>query len=109
MLKHSVMTGVLANADTKENVEKSFYAYNEASFTSVKSNGGVEYPPQTILIREKRNNGWWKIQTWEGEKWINLNGEKKYVEKSFYTYNEPSFVSPKGGGGQVFTAQEVPV
>ncbi|HDX9632139.1 TPA: NlpC/P60 family protein, partial [Bacillus cereus] len=80
----------------KENVEKSFYAYNEASFTAVKSNGGVEYPPQTILIREKRNNGWWKIQTWEGEKWINLNGEKKYVEKPFYTYNEPSFVSAKG-------------
>ncbi|MGG3671719.1 NlpC/P60 family protein, partial [Bacillus nitratireducens] len=98
MLKHSVMTGVLANADMKENVGKSFYAYNEASFTSVKSNGGVEYPPQTILIKEKRNNGWWKIQTWEGEKWINLNGEKKYVEKSFYTYNEPSFISAKGGG-----------
>ncbi|QWH40901.1 MULTISPECIES: 3D domain-containing protein [Bacillus cereus group] len=109
MLKHSVMMGAFANADTKENVEKSFYAYNEASFTSGKSNGGVEYTPQTILVKEKRNNGWWKIQTWEGEKWINLNGEKKYVEKPFYTYNEPSFVSAKGGGGQSFSAQEVPV
>ncbi|MGE6402417.1 3D domain-containing protein [Bacillus cereus] len=109
MLKHSVMMGAFANADTKENVEKSFYAYNEASFTSGKSNGGVEYTPQTILVKEKRNNGWWKIQTWEGEKWINLNGEKKYVEKPFYTYDEPSFVSAKGGGGQSFSAQEVPV
>ncbi|WJE27128.1 3D domain-containing protein [Bacillus cereus] len=109
MLKHSVMMGAFANADTKENVEKSFYAYNEASFTSGKSNGGVEYTPQTILVKEKRNNGWWKIQTWEGEKWINLNGEKKYVEKQFYTYDEPSFVSAKGGGGQSFSAQEVPV
>ncbi|MGG0266253.1 C40 family peptidase [Bacillus tropicus] len=99
--------GAFVNTDTKENVEKSFYAYNEASFTSVKSNGGVEYPPQTILIKEKRNNGWWRIQTWEGDKWINLNGEKKYVEKLFYTYNEPSFVSSKGGQGQVFSAQEL--
>ncbi|SIQ04331.1 NlpC/P60 family protein [Bacillus cereus] len=109
MLENSVMMGTLASTDMKENVGKSFYAYNEASFTSGKSNGGVEYTPQTILVKEKQNNGWWKIQTWEGEKWINLNGEKKYVEKPFYTYNEPSFVSAKGGGGQSFSAQEVPV
>ena len=51
MLKHSVMMGVLV--DTKENVEKSFYAY-KASFTSDKSNGGVEMPNNSCEGKTKQ-------------------------------------------------------
>lgn len=57
---------------------KSFFAYNEPSFTSAKGNGGAQYGPQKALtVKEKRSNGWWKIGTWEGDKWINTDGEKR--------------------------------
>ncbi|MGQ7191368.1 hypothetical protein ACUODJ_58675, partial [Escherichia sp. HC-CC] len=33
-----------------------------------------------------------KVKTWEGEKWLNLDGEERFINKSFYAYNEPSHV-----------------
>ncbi|MDF9513616.1 NlpC/P60 family protein, partial [Bacillus paranthracis] len=79
----------------KKYVEKSFYTYNEPSFVSPKGGGGQVFTAQEVPVIDGTTSGWLKIISYEGEKWINPNGEKKYVEKSFYTYNEPSFVSTK--------------
>ncbi|PHF06311.1 hypothetical protein COF84_30170 [Bacillus wiedmannii] len=87
---------------------KSFFAYNEPSFTSAKGNGGAQYGPQKALtVKEKRSDGWWKIGTWEGDKWINTDGEKKKIEKPYITFAEPKFTSPKGNNGNVIAPQVV--
>ncbi|EOP36205.1 DUF3238 domain-containing protein [Bacillus cereus] len=89
---------------------KSFFAYNEPSFTSAKGNGGAQYGPQKALtVKEKRSDGWWKIGTWEGDKWINTDGEKKKIEKPYITFAEPKFTSPKGNNGNVIAPQVVTV
>ncbi len=72
-----------------------------------KGGQGQVFSAQELLVIDGTTSGWLKIISYEGEKWINPNGEKKYVEKSFYTYNEPSFVSSKGGQGQVFFSTRV--
>nr|WP_088123564.1 DUF3238 domain-containing protein [Bacillus wiedmannii] len=88
-------------------VDKNFYAYNEPSFTSKK---GQEYTPQkSLVVKEKRTNGWWKIATFEGDKWINLTGEQKKIEKPYITFAEPKFTSPKGNNGNVIAPQVVTV
>ncbi|MDA1526750.1 hypothetical protein PDJ99_26915, partial [Bacillus cereus] len=89
---------------------KSFFAYNEPSFTSAKGNGGAQYGPQKALtVKEKRSDGWWKIGTWEGDKWINTDGEKKKIEKPYITFADPKFSSPKGNNGNVIAPQVVTV
>ncbi|KMP42154.1 fibronectin [Bacillus cereus] len=76
---------------------KSFFAYNEPKFTSAKGNGGIQYGPQKALtVKEKRSNGWWKIGTWEGDKWINADGELQAFDKPFLAFYEPTFSSQKG-------------
>ncbi|HHT7174526.1 TPA: hypothetical protein ACTZ3H_005353 [Bacillus cereus] len=76
---------------------KSFFAYSEPKFTSAKGNGGIQYGPQKALtVKEKRSNGWWKIGTWEGDKWINADGELQAFDKPFLAFYEPSFSSQKG-------------
>ncbi|NUC20234.1 DUF3238 domain-containing protein [Bacillus mycoides] len=81
----------------KEPLNKWFYAYNEPSFNSQKSNGGNQFGPQTALgVKEKRANGWWKVVTYEGDKWINTDGELKSFDKPFLAFYEPSFTSQKG-------------
>ncbi|EOP44840.1 YiiX/YebB-like N1pC/P60 family cysteine hydrolase [Bacillus cereus] len=98
----------ISSADVvKETVNKPFYAYNEPVFTSQKSNGGQQYGPQTLDVKEKRSNGWWKVQTWEGDKWINLDGEIKYFDKSFLTFYEPSFASMRGNMGIAYNPQNL--
>ena len=67
-----------------------------------KGGGGQSFLAQEVPVIDGTTSGWLKIISYEGEKWINPNGEKKYVEKSFYTYNEPSFVSPKEVEGNPF-------
>lgn len=100
----------ISSADVvKETVNKSFYAYNESVFTSQKSNEGQQYGPQTLNVKEKRSNGWWKIQTWEGDKWINLEGEIKYFDKSFLTFYEPSFGSMRGNMEIAYNPQNLNV
>ena len=32
-----------------------------------------------------------KVSTYEGYKWINPDGEERFINKSFYAYNEASF------------------
>ena len=43
----------------------------------------------------EQKNGWLKVQTWEGDKWMIPNGELRFVNKSLYVYNEPSFSAVK--------------
>ncbi|PEN51237.1 hypothetical protein COM47_00765 [Bacillus wiedmannii] len=101
----------IASAETsvQENITKKFYAYDEPSFTSPKSNWGNQFNPQVVTVKEKRSNGWWKISTSQGDKWISLNGEMKTMSKAFYTYNEPSFSSVKANMGVQLNPQNVNV
>ncbi|WP_254865792.1 hypothetical protein, partial [Bacillus cereus] len=94
------------NPDGEERfVNKSFYAYNEASFNAAKANAGALYSPQNFRVIDGTTSGWLKVKTWEGEKWMNLDGEERFINKSFYAYNEPSFNSGKANAGALYSPQ----
>ncbi|EJR25363.1 C40 family peptidase [Bacillus cereus] len=94
------------NPDGEERfINKSFYAYNEASFNAAKANAGALYNPQNFRVVDGTPNGWLKVKTWEGEKWLNLDGEERFINKSFYAYNEPSFSSAKANAGALYSPQ----
>ncbi|MGN4304300.1 3D domain-containing protein [Bacillus cereus group sp. BCN31] len=94
------------NPDGEERfINKSFYAYNEASFNAAKANAGALYSPQNFRVVDGTPNGWLKVKTWEGEKWLNLDGEERFINKSFYAYNEPSFSSGKANAGALYSPQ----
>jgi 3D (Asp-Asp-Asp) domain-containing protein len=86
-------------------INKSFYAYNEASFNAAKANAGALYNPQNFRVVDGTPSGWLKVKTWEGEKWLNLDGEERFINKSFYAYNEPSFSSSKANAGALYSPQ----
>ncbi|MDA2064529.1 C40 family peptidase [Bacillus cereus] len=94
------------NPDGEERfINKSFYAYNEASFNAAKANAGALYNPQNFRVVDGTTSGWLKVKTWEGEKWMNLDGEERFINKSFYAYNEPSFSSGKANAGALYSPQ----
>ncbi|ASI82002.1 C40 family peptidase [Bacillus cereus] len=94
------------NPDGEEKfINKSFYAYNEASFNAAKANAGALYNPQNFRVVDGTTSGWLKVKTWEGEKWMNLDGEERFINKSFYAYNEPSFSSGKANAGALYSPQ----
>ncbi|MDI6676996.1 C40 family peptidase [Bacillus wiedmannii] len=94
------------NPDGEERfINKSFYAYNEASFNAAKANAGAVYNPQNFRVVDGTPSGWLKVKTWEGEKWLNLDGEERFINKSFYAYNEPSFSSGKANAGALYNPQ----
>ncbi|QCY60202.1 C40 family peptidase [Bacillus thuringiensis] len=94
------------NPDGEERfINKSFYAYNEASFNAAKANAGALYNPQNFRVVDGTTSGWLKVKTWEGEKWLNLDGEERFINKSFYAYNEPSFSSAKANAGALYSPQ----
>ncbi|HDX9530254.1 TPA: 3D domain-containing protein [Bacillus thuringiensis] len=94
------------NPDGEERfINKSFYAYNEASFNAAKANAGALYNPQNFRVVDGTPSGWLKVKTWEGEKWLNLDGEERFINKSFYAYNEPSFSSGKANAGALYSPQ----
>ncbi|WJX06229.1 3D domain-containing protein [Bacillus cereus] len=94
------------NPDGEERfINKSFYAYNEASFNAGKANAGALYSPQNFRVVDGTPSGWLKVKTWEGEKWLNLDGEERFINKSFYAYNEPSFSSGKANAGALYSPQ----
>ncbi|WP_044796025.1 C40 family peptidase [Bacillus cereus] len=94
------------NPDGEERfINKSFYAYNEASFNAAKANAGALYNPQNFRVVDGTTSGWLKVKTWEGEKWMNLDGEERFINKSFYAYNEPSFSSAKANAGALYSPQ----
>ncbi|MCU5120407.1 3D domain-containing protein [Bacillus cereus] len=86
-------------------INKSFYAYNEASFNATKANAGAVYNPQNFRVVDGTPSGWLKVKTWEGEKWLNLDGEERFINQSFYAYNEPSFSSGKANAGALYSPQ----
>ena len=69
---------------------KNFFTYNEPSLSS-----GIayEYEPQPVTVFEEREDGWIKIQTGLGFKWVCLNEKKIDIDKKFFTYNAPSLSS----------------
>ncbi|MCM3223765.1 C40 family peptidase [Bacillus cereus] len=94
------------NPDGEERfINKAFYTYNEASFNAGKANAGALYNPQNFRVVDGTPNGWLKVKTWEGEKWLNLDGEERFIEKAFYAYNEPSFSSGKANAGALYSPQ----
>ncbi|MDZ4557134.1 3D domain-containing protein, partial [Bacillus cereus] len=94
------------NPDGEERfINKSFYAYKEASFNAGKANAGALYSPQNFRVVDGTPSGWLKVKTWEGEKWLNLDGEERFINKSFYAYNEPSFSSGKANAGALYSPQ----
>ncbi|PEJ31387.1 hypothetical protein CN889_30755, partial [Bacillus wiedmannii] len=104
ILSISTFSMVTHAASSSETVNQSFYGYKEPSFNSAKTNGGSEYGAQNVGVIEKRDNGWWKIETWEGPVWINLNGEER-VMGDFYAYDEPSFSSKVANAGAKYGRQ----
>ena len=104
ILSISTFSIVTHAASSSEYVNQSFYGYKEPSFNSVKTNGGSEYGAQNVGVVEKRDNGWWKIETWEGPVWINLNGEER-VMGDFYAYDEPSLSSKVANAGAKYGRQ----
>ncbi|PGU99400.1 3D domain-containing protein [Bacillus thuringiensis] len=104
ILSISTFSMVTHAENNLEYVNKSFYSYIEPSFNSAKQNSGLQYGPQDVRIIEKRDNGWWKIGTWEGDSWINVNGESRILA-DLYAYEEPSFSSQKANSGQKYGRQ----
>ncbi|MGM2818306.1 hypothetical protein [Bacillus cereus group sp. Bce001] len=98
-----------AETTTKEYVGKQFYAYDASSFTSKKANAGAMLNPQNVVVKEKKPNGWWRISTWEGDKWIAPNGEVQWMGNPFLTFNEPTFSSTRGNSGAPYSAQNMKV
>ena len=104
ILSISTFSMVTHAENNLEYVNKSFYSYTEPSFNSAKQNSGLQYGPQDVRIIEKRDNGWWKIGTWEGDSWVNVNGESRILA-DLYAYEEPSFSSQKANSGQKYGRQ----
>ncbi|PGF05077.1 C39 family peptidase [Bacillus toyonensis] len=75
--------------DKKLQMNSSFYTYNDASLSSGISSG---YSPQTVTVVEEKE-GWAKIKTYYGEKWMPLNQKKVWMNKNFYIYNDASLSS----------------
>ncbi|MDZ4468027.1 hypothetical protein [Bacillus cereus] len=98
-----------AETTTREYVGKQFYAYDTSSFTSKKANAGAMLNPQNVDVKEKKPNGWWRISTWEGDKWIVPNGEVQWMSNPFLTFNEPTFSSTRGNSGVPYSAQNMKV
>ncbi|MGG1163824.1 C39 family peptidase [Bacillus mycoides] len=67
-----------------------FFTYNEPSLSS-----GIasEYLPQTLTVIEERNDGWVRVGTHLGPKWILTQEKKLPMSKNFFTYNGPSLSS----------------
>ena len=68
--------------------------YKDANFLST-TYGSIT--PQTVKIVEKKEDGWYKIQTYLGEKWIAPNGMKVKLAKAAKLYEEPSLTSKTFG------------
>ncbi|PEW03633.1 N-acetylmuramoyl-L-alanine amidase [Bacillus cereus] len=77
---------VLPN-EKKIYMNKNFYIYNDASLSS-----GIagECGAQPIGVIEERPDGWVKIGTWLGHKWVHLNEKQVPISKDFKTYDRPS-------------------
>ncbi|MCU5208853.1 S-layer homology domain-containing protein [Bacillus paranthracis] len=68
-------------------MSKSFFTYHGASLSS-----GIafECTPQNVTVYEERGDGWIKIHTYQGFKWIMMNEKRVYIDRTFTTFDNPS-------------------
>ncbi|PGT18036.1 S-layer homology domain-containing protein [Bacillus cereus] len=74
----------------KINISKKFFTYNGPSLSSGISK---EYGPREVTVYEEREDGWIRIHTEEGFKWVCLVEKKINMNNNFLTYNEASLSS----------------
>lgn len=74
-------------------LEKENQLFDEPDLTA---KTGASISPQTVTVLEERANGWYKIDTWLGEKWIAPNGIKADLTFSTKIYHEPSYLKYAG-------------
>ncbi|MEG8980404.1 hypothetical protein CN383_11220 [Priestia megaterium] len=79
---------------TKLKVTKKENLYDSPSFTA-KIPGAIA--PQTVDVLEQKSNGWYKISTYLGAKWIVPNGEKYTLTANTTLYDQPDFTSKNYG------------
>ncbi|CAM4104963.1 S-layer-like y domain-containing protein [Bacillus luti] len=87
----------------KINISKKFFTYNGPSLSSGISK---EYGPREVTVYEEREDGWIRIHTEEGFKWVCLVEKKINMNNNFLTYNEASLSS---GISSEYTPQIVTV
>ena len=68
-------------------MSKPFFVYHNASLSS-----GIafECTPQNVTVYEERGDGWVKIHTYQGFKWILLNEKRVHINRDFFTYDYPA-------------------
>lgn len=87
---------LVARTDTSKDKEvkrkqiqmsKAFFVYHDASLSS-----GIAFEgaPQNVTVYEERPDGWVKIHTYQGFKWILPNEKTTYIDRNFFTYDYPS-------------------
>ncbi|MGD6856642.1 M23 family metallopeptidase [Bacillus infantis] len=89
----SIGAGSASAATTTLAVTKEIPLYDEADLTA---ESGASLSPQTVTVLEERSNGWYKIETWLGDKWIAPNGIKADLTFSTRIFNEPSYLKSAG-------------
>ncbi|PGL85653.1 S-layer protein [Bacillus sp. AFS054943] len=55
---------------TYQYIPKVFFAYDEPNYSSRVS---FKYAPQNVVVEQEMHNGWSRIQTGNGLKWVNIN------------------------------------
>jgi Peptidase family M23 len=68
--------------------------YNEASLIT---ESGAFIENQTVEVLEERTDGWYRIKTWLGEKWVAPKGAKIYLDKYVYLYDDKSLLTESDG------------
>ncbi|CAM4187046.1 amidase [Bacillus manliponensis] len=74
-------------------IDRSFLVYNDASLSS---GIAAEFGPQNVVVKEERD-GWVKIGTYLGDKWLLLEEKKMYMGTNFITYKDASHSSARLG------------
>jgi len=63
-----------------------FLTYLEPDFRAAKQES---FPPQSVNILQRQDDGWGQITTWSGDRWVYLLANMRYVEKAVYLYDRP--------------------
>ncbi|MGF2715339.1 C39 family peptidase, partial [Bacillus cereus] len=71
-------------------MNKNFFIYNDASLSSgIASECGA----QPVGVIEEKPDGWIKINTWLGHKWVKTTEKKVWMNQNFYLYNDSNYAS----------------
>ena len=86
-------SGVIAYSDTNGSqsyvqhyITWSFVTYLTPDFKTEKQ---ATFPPQSVNIIERQSDGWALIATANGERWVYLRANMRYVDKYVYLYEQP--------------------